>query len=391
MMHRSRLPLQSRLALLATMTTGALTGVGCASPEQPEFRIGIVVLATGPFGPILGVPGQRGAEIAVAELNAAGGVVIGGVAHRVVLKSRPSESRPDAAATAVGALINIDSVDAVVAPLISVFASPAAGVAQAARVLFIAPMASNPAVTEGRGFAFRLAFSDGFQGELLAQFAYDSLGIRRVAALSDEASSYGSEVVRIFRERFEARGGLMVAEEGFAADGPMDFRAQLRRMVAARPEAILLPNYIRFDSIQVRQARELGFKGRFLGSDSWDPTAISSMPLANGTIVVANWDNRSPRPESREFVAKFRALHGEGPRTAAAATYDAVRLIALAASRVASADSDALPRALRDLGEFAGASADFRFAGANAPERGAIVIEIRTGGDSLRLVTRPDR
>lgn len=390
-MHRSRLPLYGRLALLATVIAGALSGLRCARPDPPEFRIGIVVLASGPLGPILGLSGQRGAEIAVAEMNEAGGVVIGGVAHRVVLKSRPSEPRPDAAATAVGALINIDSVDAVVAPLTSVFAAPAAGVAQAARVLFIAPMASNPAVTEGRDFVFRLAFSDAFQGELLAKFAFDSLGLRRVAALSDEASSYGREIVRIFRERFEAFGGRMVAEEGFAVDGPMDFRAQLRRIVAARPQAILLPNFINFDSIQVRQARELGFEGRFLGSDSWDPTAIASMPLANGTIVVANWDSRSPRAESREFVARFRALHGGVPRTAAAATYDAVRLIGLAAARVTIADSDALPRALRDLGDFAGASADFRFAGANAPQRGAIVIEILTRGDSLRLVTRPER
>lgn len=389
-MERLNRPLHRRLALLTSATLGALVIGSCVPQDPPELRIGLVQLASGPLGPILGVSGLRGAEIALAELNADGGVDIGGVKHRVVLKVRPSEPRPDAAATAVGALINIDSVDAVVAPLISAFAAPAAGVAEAARVLFIAPMASNPGVTEGREFAFRLAFSDGFQGGLLATFAHDSLGFRRVAALADEASTYGQEIVRIFRDRFEARGGTMVAIEGFAADGPSDFRPQLRRIVAAKPDGLLLPNYVGFDSVQVRQARELGFKGRFLGSDSWDPGAISQMPLASGTIIVANWDARSPRPEARRFVERFEAKHGEVPRTAAAATYDAVRLIGLAATRAGSTDGAALQRALRTLGEHSGASADFRFAGASAPERGAVIVELLDGRDSLRLVTRPE-
>ncbi len=372
------------------IAAGALAAAGCVAKPAPELRIGIVALASGPLAPILGLSGQRGAELAAADLNAAGGVLIGGVAHRVVIRIRPSEPRPDAAATAVGALINIDSVDAVVAPLTSVLAAPAAGVAEAARVVFIAPMASNPSVTAGREFAFRLAFSDAFQGELLAKLAFDSLGYRRVAALSDEASSYGQEIVRIFRERFEALGGRMVAEEGFAADGPNDFRPQLRRIVAARPQALLLPNYLVFDSTQVRQARELGFEGRFLGSDSWDPGAIMSMPLATGTLIVANWDSRSPRPEAQRFVERFKAVYGEAPRTAAAATFDAVRILALAASRV-SVDTDSVfARAVANLGAFTGASADFRFAGASAPQRGGVVIEVLSGRDSLRLVMRPD-
>ena len=175
-MARSASPLSRRLATLAIVSAASAAGVSCTRQGEPELRIGIVVLSSGPLAPILGVSGQRGAELAVAELNEAGGVMIGGVMHRVVLRVRPSEPRPDAAATAVGALINIDSVDAVVAPLTSVLAAPAAGVAQAAHVVFIAPMASNPSVTAERDFAFRLAFSDAFQGELLATFAYDSLG-----------------------------------------------------------------------------------------------------------------------------------------------------------------------------------------------------------------------
>ncbi|MBP7548830.1 MAG: ABC transporter substrate-binding protein [Gemmatimonadaceae bacterium] len=377
-----------RTALLAASLLAS--AVACGRTESPELRIGIVVLSEGPLTPILGVPGRQGAELAVDEINAAGGVIVNGVAHRITLRVQPSASRPDAAASAVAALINIDSVDAVIAPLTSALAAPAAGVAQAANVLFIAPMASNPGVTEGREVAFRLAFTDAFQAELLANFAIDSLAIRRVAALADEASAYGQEIVRIFRTRFEARGGRVVAEERFASDAPTDFRPQLRRLLSQRPDALLLPNYIGYDSIQVRQARELGFTGRFLGSDSWDPGVLVDLPLARGTVVVANWDDRSPEPEARRFVAAFRKRFVVSPRTAAAATYDAVHLVAAAASRSAAHDGVTLARTLGTLGTHRGASAHFTFDGPGAPRRGAVVIEVLEGRDTLRLVTRQD-
>lgn len=383
-------PAASNLRPMLVAALLAAGTYGCAPADPPELRIGVVVLSDGPLTAVLGIPGRQGAELAVDEINAAGGVMVGGVAHRVSLRIQPTASRPDAAASAVAALINIDSVEAVIAPLTSALAAPAAGVAHAARVLFIAPMASNPAVTEGRDVAYRLAFTDAFQGELLANFAYDSLALRRVAALSDEASAYGQEIVRIFRDRFERRGGRMVAVEGFASDGPSDFRPQLRRLLAQRPDALLLPNYIGYDSIQVRQAREMGFTGRFLGTDSWDPGALVHLPLTRGTIVVANWDDRSPEPEARRFVAAYRDRFAAVPRTAAAATYDAVHLIALAARRRGEHGGGSLARALAGLGDHRGASAHFTFNGPGAPERGAVIMEVLEGRDTLRLVTRPD-
>ncbi len=380
-----------RAASAAGLFAALLLPAGCGADRPPEFRIGLIELTGGPLVSFLGEAGVHGATLAVDELNAAGGIEIGGVKHVVRLVRRQTEPRPDAASTAATALVNVDSVDVVIAPLISAHAAPALAVTQAAGVPAVAPMASNPTVTANRPLAFRLAFTDAFQGTLLATFAYDSLGIRRVATLADPASSYAQDVIRLFRETFEARGGRTVASEGFAADGALDFRQQMRRIVAAHPDAILLPNYMAQDSVQMRQARELGFKGRFLGSDSWDPAAIVHVPHASGSIVIANWDPRTPRAASQAFVALY-AKHYEGtPRTAAAATYDAVQLFALAAARAGSRDGDAIAAKLRTFGPHVGASADFDFRGLNDPVRGGVVIEVRGGDNVIRTVSAPER
>jgi len=380
--------MQNRQLIAGLLVLAGLSG--CTEPKPPEFRVGMIVLGSGPLVPMLAAPSRNGARIAVDELNAAGGVTIGGVKHRVVLVERLTEARPDAAASAAAALVNLDSADVVIVPLISAQSAAAAAVAEAAGVPMIAPMASNPAVTGGRKLVFRLAFTDAFQGELLATFAYDTLGMRRVAALADPASSYAQDIVRLFSRTFEARGGRIVAHEGFAADGSKDFRPQLRKIIAARAEAILLPNYMVQDSIQVRQARELGFKGRFFGSDSWDPAAIVNLPAARGGIVVANWDPRTDREASRAFVATYQQIHGAAPRTAAAATYDAVILFARAAEKAGSRDGIAVADAIRDFGSFTGASADFRWRGSNDPVRGGVLIEVLAGRDSIRLVSAPE-
>lgn len=379
-----------RLASWLALATTALGAVGCSKPASPELRIGIVALSEGPYTTILGVPSRQGADLAVEEINAAGGVTIAGVAHRVSLRIQPTAESPDAAASAASALINIDSVDVVIAPVWSSLASSAASVAQAADVLLIAPMSSNPVVTEGRDVAFRLAVSDAIHGGLLANFAFDSLGVRRVAALADEASVYGQEIVRLFRKRFEERAGRVVAVEGFASDGPRDFRPQLRRLLANRPDALLLQNTAGNDSVQLRQARELGFRGRFLGTDSWDLGDVVSLPLARGMIVVADWDDRSPDPEVRRFVAAFQRRFGEVPRSAAAGTYDAVKLAAVAVARSATRSGGSLSGILGSLGEYRGASAHFVFDGPGAPRRGAVVVEVLEGRDSVRLIARPN-
>ncbi len=379
-----------KLRLPVPLLFAATCLISCREAAPPELRIGLLGVMSGPMAAASGIPGQRGAQLAVDEINLAGGVVIQGVAHRIRLIDRGIENRPSDAAVAARALINLDSVDVIVGPQTSALAIAAVGVAEASGVPIVSPMASNPAVTAGRRFAFRLAFLDAFQGSLLARFAHDSLGVRRAAALHDAASPYGRDIVALFRTTFEALGGEIVGVETFDVDAPMDYETQLRRLLARRPDAILLPNYAVHDTIQVRQARALGFRGRFLGTDSWDPVVMQHIPGAAGSVVIANWDRRMGQDASRRFVAAYEERVGDRPRTTAVATYDAIRLVARAAAAAGSRDGEAIAAAIRTSGRWEGAGATYVFHGHGDPRRGGVVIEILVGGDSLRLVATPE-
>ena len=336
-----------------------------------------------------GVPSLQGARLAVEELNSAGGVTIAGVTHRVVLVERAFEERADAAATAARALVNLDRVDAIIGPQFSVHAIAAASVAEVSGVPMISPMASNPAVTAGRTMVFRLAFLDAFQGALLARYAYDTLRIRRVAALHDASSAYGREIVHLFNSAFTRHGGTVVGKETFAPDAGFDFTPQLRRLVARAPDAILLPNYSIHDSAQIRQARAVGFRGRFLGSDSWDLKVLVDIDGVAGSIVITSWDVRSERREALEFIKAFEARYQVPPRTTAAATYDAVWILARAATRAGTLEGSALATAIGATGVYEGASARLEFRGTGDPVRGGVIVELLQGRDSVRHVASP--
>ncbi len=233
----------SRVAALASVLLAA-----CDAPPPPELRIGLIGVFDGTAKNSSGLPARFAARMAVDELNASGGVIIGGVTHRLALVERETANRPEAAADAARALINLDSVDVVVGPQFSALAVAAGAVAEESRVPLVAPMASSPTVTDGRAFVTRLAFLDAEQGEVLARFAYDSLGMRRVGALYNAASDYGRGVVQLFGSAFTALGGRMVAAESYNIDDTGDQSAQIARLLAGAPDGVLLPNFSVNDS-----------------------------------------------------------------------------------------------------------------------------------------------
>jgi branched-chain amino acid transport system substrate-binding protein len=371
---------------------GASALVSCAKPAPPVLRVGLIGIFEGTAKDASGVPAQRGAQLAVDELNAAGGVNIGGVRHRVVLTEKQIAPRTDAAAAAARSLINLDSVDVIIGPQFSNLAVAAGAVAEGASIPLIAPMASSPAVTEGRRFTTRLAFVDAQQGEVLARFAYDSLKVRRAAALFNVASAYGREIVRLFSSTFSIVGGTFTDSVAFNADAPGELHIALQKVLAGRPDAILLPNFVSKDSMQPRLLREMGYRGRFLGSDGWDATAIKDRTALVGVIIVGNFDKRDSRPALASFSARWRERYpNDMLRATAAATYDAVKIVADAAMAAGTTEGTALATAIRAPRTFEGALATYRFNGSGDPTRGAVLLEVRADSAVLRATATAAR
>jgi branched-chain amino acid transport system substrate-binding protein len=288
------------------------------------------------------------------------------------------------------ALINLDSADVIVGPQGSAMALAAGAVAEASQVPLVSPMSSSPAVTADRKLVTRLAFLDAFQGEVLARYAFDSLGLRRAAVLFNASSTYGREITTLFRSTFEQLGGEVVGVETFNADVVSDRADQLANLVAEKPDALLLPNFTSPDSLQFRTARGLGFRGRFLGTDSWDGIALMRREDVQGVVLVANWDRRGDRASLRDFLSLWDQRYpDERPRATAAATYDAVRLLARAAERAGVKSGVAVVDSLRSAGQYDGAFGRYWFRGTGDPVRGAVLLEISLDSTVLRAAIDP--
>ncbi len=370
----------SKKASLAILVSLLLAGCS-SSPEEP-IPLGFLSSFTGATLDY-GASQLLGAELAVAEINNRGGIRLDGRRRPLVLFIEDTAASPEMALEKALLLINQHRVAALVGPFISQTAVPATRIAEQARVPMICPAASHPEVTRGKEFVFRLALTDGAQGRVLASFARSSLGAERIAVLYDRTNSHSREVTSVFVEESE-RLGVEVRSEPYIA-GDTDWRPQMQSFAAFGAQVLFLPNPGRDATRQAEQARSLGLEATFLGSDSWNVKEMSQDPKLDQAYVFGLWHPENERPESQEFLASFRTLHGEEPATGAALAYDAVRLIVDAIEATDSLDGPTLQRQLARTEAFPGTVGPVTFGASGEPSWPALML--RFSGGNVEVVS----
>ena len=357
----------------------AWAAVGCdASGDprgEPVLRIGILALFDGMKTDGSGLPTVEGARMAAADLNASGGVEIGGVPHRVEVVERRHPFRVEGVTTAARSLINRDSVHALVGPQYSQHAIPVGAIAERAGVPMISPMSSSPATTRGREYVFRIAYLDADQGRAMALFAREDLGLRRVAVVRSLTNPYSTDVADRFVEVFRELGGEVV-ESSFPGGGREVIRGAFREVLRSRPERVFLP----LQTEEVVEILELvdeeGLGIGVLGTDSWDTALLQGLPAAQDAYVALQWMWSMPDPGTVEFSDRYREAHGEPPRSTAALSYDAVRILATGARAAGSLEGSKLATAITELPVYEGVSGPIHFAGTHDPVRPVVVSRI---------------
>ena len=333
--------MRPRSALLPVLVTLAL--VGCERKQAPSppatsdrpaeastrpstgpLLVGTVGALTGPEAHF-GGESRNGAQLAVEEANASGGVQ----GRQLVLRSYDSQSRPEEAANAMTRLVTQDGALFVVGENQSSLSLAMAPAAAKGEVPMISPSSTNPRVTsEGGPYVFRVCFTDTFQGQLLARYARETLKAEKVAILVDQKSDYAVGLAKVFAGKFGALGGKVVAEEAYAK-GDTDFRSQLTRAKAARPEVLFIPGYYSDVGPMARQARELGMRATLLGGDGWDSGERLGQ-LGGSAVEGAQYSTHfapdNPGGRVQDFIAKYKARFGHEPDALGALGYDAARV-----------------------------------------------------------------
>jgi len=275
--------IRRRRFLLLLGTCLALSVWACRPDSQtpPDITIGLIAPLSGELAETVGQETVRGAKLAVSEVNGAGGLEVGDVRRQVVLAIADDRDSPDEAVAAATRLINEKNVVALVGLPLSRIAIPVADVAEGAGIPAVSSWSTHPQTTAGKKFVFRVAFTDDFQGRVIARFSRETLRANTAAVLYDIASDYNRGLAEIFRREFEAIDGRVVAFESYTTD-ERDFGGQLRQIRDSGAEVLFLPNY---DNEVPRQAQQ----GRFHGSKTLNfPLAISRLLARISSVSPAS-------------------------------------------------------------------------------------------------------
>lgn len=350
-------------------------GAGSAGPATGPIRVGHYASLTGDTA-TFGQSTDRGIRMKIDELNAAGGVL----GRPLELITEDDRSITEEARTAAQKLLQRDEVVALLGEVASSRSLAAAPEAQRARVPMISPASTNPKVTEVGDYVFRTCFIDPFQGAVMAKFARETLGAKKVAILLDFKQDYSVGLADYFRETFQEAGGEIVADERYTS-GDIEFRAQLTKIRATDPDAIFVPGYYTEVGLISKQARELGIDVPLLGGDGWDSAKTLEIggKAVEGNYFSNHYAADSDRPQVKEFVKAYREKHGETPDAMAVLGYDAAGILADAMVRAGTTEPAKLRDAIAATKDYAGVSGNISMDDERNARKDAVVLEIRDG------------
>jgi branched-chain amino acid transport system substrate-binding protein len=351
-----------------------------------EIVIGEYGSLTGPEA-TFGQSTNEGIKLAIEEINAAGGVN----GRKLKVLTEDDQSKPDEAASAVTKLISQNNVVAVLGEVASSNSLAAAPICQNNKVPMITPSSTNPSVTQKGDYIFRMCFLDDYQGQAMAKYVANDLGIKKVAVLIDSKSDYSTGLAGYFSEAFKAAGGTIVATQSYAK-GDSDFRSQLTTIKAAGPELIYVPGYYNDIGQIALQARDLGMQQPLGGGDGWESPKLIEIggKALEGCFYSNHYFEGDPSPVVREFVEKYRKKFGATPGALAALAYDSARVLADAIKRAGSVEGPAIRDAIAATKDFPGVTGTINLGPDRNPQgKKLVIVEVRDGKLALKASVDP--
>jgi len=368
------------LALLALVSCGK-------PPVEQTIKIGVIAPLTGSI-PAVGQSTVNAAQLAVREVNDAGGLEVGGQKLKIELFIEDNQDKKETAVGVAQKLINQTGVVALIGPQASRNAIPVAAVAEEAHVPMISPWSTNPQTTAGKRYVFRAAFIDPFQGRVMARFAVEELKAEKAAVLYDVASEYNKGIAEIFKQVFEEAGGRVVAFESYTT-GETDFRPQLTAIRDAGAQVLFLPNYYNEVPSQVRQARELGVQAAIIGSDSWGQIEAADLAEMEGMYFSTHYAPDIASPAAQKFISAYQAAYGQLPDDVAALTYDSFGLLFRAIRSQGKADSESIRNGLASISHYEGVTGVMEYKGSGDPVKSAVILQIKGGRFQFYRLAEP--
>lgn len=367
--------------LLSVSSSASLVSqVAVANAQEDALRLGIVSPLSGPNARY-GSFSTRGAQLAVKEVNAAGGVD----GHQIELLTADSQGTPVEGVSATRRLIDQDEVGFVIGDVSSSVTLAMQPVVEDSEVLLLNAASSNPKITYGAGvggyeWTFRNYPTDENRANVVAKYATQELGFKKFAVLSVD-SDYGRAAIE-FTKKYLPDYQAEIVSEDYYKEGEVDFRSVLAKIRDSGAQAILMYGLADTTPIVARQMIETGIAGKIplVGNGEFNTAAtIKTAPTAlEGAVEAAAWLPAWDSPKSKAFVEAFTKEYGEAPNNHAYVHWEAVHLLAAAADQADSIEQEAVRDVLKTI-RYDSAVGEVTFDDHNQARLPMILLRIENG------------
>lgn len=364
------------LGLVSVMTASLFTGCGKNDSSSNEFIIGALGPLSGSAASY-GASVKQGAEIAVEEINAAGGVKVGDETVQLNLNFVDDEASPEVAISAYNSVMD-KKAQAILGAVTSDSHMAITDLLNEDGILAITPSASIAGATAYPNI-FRLCFTDPLQGVTMAKYAVETLGHKKIAVIYNNSDPYSTGVKDAFNAEVANLGGEIVANEAFE-EKAVDFSTQLTKIKGSGAEIIFVPTYYEKASFIATQASELNVGLPLIGSDGWDGilAQVVDTKVLEGSVFLSPFVATDENPAVQSFVKAYQEKYKAVPDQFAADGYDVVYVIKAALEEAGSVESEDLIAAMTKI-KVDGLTGSVSFDASGEPNKGAKFVKIVNG------------
>ena len=261
-----------------------------------------------------------------------------------------------------------------------------------AKIPVIAASATNPKVTLGNKYYYRVCFIDSFQGTVMANYTYDELAKTKVGILREINSEYSVDLANFFAQQYKKRGGTIVATYDFKKD-EQDFKSILTQLKSSGAEVIFAPSSYTEASHIINQARDMGIELDILGGDTWEnPELINQGGSAIEGIIFSTFFDKdhSLTNETNKFMEAWEIEYpNEEVAAASILAYDAYLMAYKAMESAGSADPGKIQAALNKVEDFQGAAGVVNFDENRNAIKGVVIKQVKNGAFTFLDVVEP--
>ena len=326
--------------------------VGCApAPKTPVVKIGFVAALTGDQAP-QGQDILHGAKLAIEQAAAQGEILPG---YRLELVALDDQRNPTQAVAAAKKLVADRDVVAVVGHLNSSCTMPASSIYHQARILQVSPVSSNPQISrQGFDTFYRICATDDLQGPAAALFAVRELGAKRIFIM-DDMTTYGRGLANEFEKKLKELGAEILGHEGIT-QGDKDFTPLLTKIKSLSPDLVYFAGMFPEGALLIRQRRDVGLGGIFMGGDGMFDAALIELAGAEAcqdVYLTTIGSDIHGIPKAQAFVKAYEQKFGPVGAYSAYG-YEATNIAIWAIQQAGRKDRPAVLAAMKTLKDYPG-------------------------------------